>query len=124
MTEKQRTITVGINPELHPGKAPEDELQRLVWESMDTAWGFLSEQAVRVAIHILRQGFEAAGEEFLSDEELFTVDHPDAPRSYADLAVKDVLAAEMLEAGFDRLADVTLAQAAEEMGVTIRFEEG
>lgn len=123
MTEN-RVFPVGINPELHPGKAPEDELQRLVWESMDTAWGFLSEQAVRVAIHILRQGFEAAGEEFLSDEELFTVDHPDAPRSYADLAVKDVLAAEMLEAGFDRLVDVTLAQAAEEMGVTIRFEEG
>lgn len=127
MTDK-RTFTVEINQKMHPGGVPEDEAQRIIWETLDTAWMVLAEQAVRLALHRMREVFTEAGDEFPSDEQIFAdaqaSGDPDAPAGYADLAVADQTAAAALEAAFHQLAESTLRAAADAFGVQIVEVEG
>lgn len=122
-----RLIEVRINPKLHPGQTPEDELQRLVWEALDTAWGLLSEYATRMAIVHIREGLKEQGIGFLTDEELFAgaaeSDNPDVPKSYADMIIGDPLAGEALEAAFERMQDVALTSAAGAFGIQLVHDE-
>jgi hypothetical protein len=67
-----------------------DELERLAYSALDTAWNLLNEYAVRVTLQELREEAEEAGfTDYPSDEQLFadalaSLD-PEAPTSYRDL---------------------------------------
>lgn len=134
MSNAPRTITVEIDPELHGGKEPRDEGQRLVWETLDTAWNLLREGAVRAALAEIRAQLEEQGfTEMPTDEELFakaneTGADPDLPKTYMDLAVQlgNGPAVELAEQGlygaFTVLAEQTMADAIVGLGLAEEAE--
>lgn len=88
---ESRTFTLAIDPELHDGREPESEVQRITWEALDTAWKILREASVRVTLVDIRAQLKEQGfTEMPSDEEMFKAGResgdPDAPTSYLDLA--------------------------------------
>lgn len=131
MSDEPRTIAVRIDSEFHGGKEPRDEVERLIWEILDTAWNLLREGAVRVTIAELNSQLSENGVEFrLDPEQIFAenADNPDAPRSYMDLAPQKgdgesvELAGMSLQAAFELLAQQTFADAASGMGLAIGGE--
>lgn len=127
MTEK-RTITVGIDPSMHPGGESTNEYQKLLWAALDTAWNLLSEYAVRITLVQIREAMHAQGHEFPDEAGLFeqavATGDPNAPRSYDDLKEGDYVAAEMLTAMFDRLIESTMRAASGGMGFTLVGDDG
>jgi len=118
-----RIITVQIDAEQHGGVEPESEGERIVWETLDTAWNLLREGAVRVTL----AGIRAANPEFPSDEELFRQAAesgvPDAPTSYLDLAPDKgdgsavELAAVAIRSAFHVLAERAMSDAIHGLGL-------
>ena len=129
-----RTVTVEIDSELHGGKEPKDEVQRLTWEILDTAWNLLREGAVRVTIAELKAQFTEQGVEFNDADEIFAKnadsDDPGDAKSYMDLALQkgDGMATELAEMGlasaFEVLAQQTFVDAAHAMGFSVGEETG
>lgn len=122
-----RTFTLAIDPELHNGREPEDEVDRIVWETLDTVWNVLRESAVRVTLVEIRSQLEAKGfTEMPSDEELFAKadEDPTLPKNYLDLAVQRGdgpvvdLAGSGLFSTFELLVEQTFADAAEGLGLS------
>ena len=66
-----RLIEVKVDVELHGGKEPKSESQRLTWEVLDTVWKLMREYSVRVTLAEIRDQLAERGETFPSDEELF-----------------------------------------------------
>lgn len=128
MSDEKRTYTLAVVPEFHDGKQPEDETDRITWETLDTVWNILRESAVRITLKDIRAKLEAAGFDGMpSDDELFakaaTDPDPDLPKNYLELApdmddspVVD-LAAQGLFAAFRVLVDQTYADAVEGLGM-------
>ena len=111
---------IEIDPELHKGKAPEDEVTRITWETLDTAWNVLRDGAVRTVLQTLRE--DVAGPGFpATDEELFKLLGErlgdDAPKSYRDLAPRSKDAAALLAATFGLLEDQALSDAIAGLGL-------
>lgn len=69
--------------------AHDNELERLAYAAIDTAWNLLNEYAVRVTLQEIREEAERVGADFPSDTGLFREAResgdPDAPTSYRDL---------------------------------------
>jgi hypothetical protein len=121
-----RTVEVKLDPEAHPDATPEDEVQRLTWEVLDTVWALLREYSVRVTLAEIRTQLEAsdAFEALTSDEELFAAakesGDPDACTGYMDLAPSPELAGQGLQSVFDTLVAEAFVDAA--AGVVLAIE--
>lgn len=124
---ESRTFTLAIDPELHDGREPESEVQRITWETLDTVWKVLREGAVRVTLAEIRAQLKEQGAPDLpSDEEMFRLaaesGDPDAPTSYLDLAPRRgdgpavELAGHSLLGVLQLLTDQAMADASEGFG--------
>lgn len=122
-----RTFTLAIDPELHDGREPESDVQRITWETLDTVWKILREASVRVTLTEIRAQLKEQGAPDLpSDEEMFRLNaesgDPEAPTTYLDLAPDRgdgpavELAGQGLLGAFQLLADQAMADAAEGLG--------
>ena len=113
-------FVLAVNPDNH-SRAPQDEVETVAWEVLDTVKKLLEEQAVRVAIAELR----LANPGFPSDEELFREAResggPDTPTSYADLAPQSAAANAYMAAAFDALCTIAFDEMREGL---IRAGEG
>jgi len=128
MSDSERTITVAIDLAAHGGRQPESEAQRIVWETLDTAWKLLREGAVRVTLARIRE----ANPELPADEELFRMAResgdPAAPSGYLDLAPDrgDGPAVEVagmgLQGAFQVLGEQAMADAIEGLGIVVEGE--
>lgn len=118
-----RLIEVKVDVELHGGKEPKSESQRLTWEVLDTVWKLMREYSVRVTLAEIRDQLAERGETFPSDEELFKdareSGDPEAPTGYLDLAPSPELAGMGLQGAFDLLATEAFHDAAHGMGFAI-----
>lgn len=124
MSDNVRTIEVKVDPTARDGAQPKDEIERLTWEVLDTAYALLREYAVRVAlVEVRSQLTEQGATELPGDEELFKAAResgdPTAPKSYMDLAPDVELAAYALNTSLDLLARQALLDAAEGLGLAI-----
>lgn len=110
-------IEVKIDQRHHLTEAATDE-QRLTWKYMDTSYSLLRELAARIVLAQLR---ESAPERVpASDDEAFrmmvTGDAPDdAPTGLADIASASKEPMEMFQRAFNRLLEITVNEAVEEM---------
>lgn len=107
-------VEVRIDPERHSAQ-PENEIERLQWEVLDTVYALLGEYAVRITLQAMR---EAAAEEGLpfpaTDQEMFDDPDstgPDAPKSYRDLAPDNEIAALGLAGAFGLLTEQAYEEA-------------
>lgn len=119
-------VEVKIDPARHDAQ-PENEIERLQWEVLDTVYGLLGEYAVRVTLQALRDAAAEQGIPFLAtDKEIFdhpdNVADPDAPKSYRDLAPDNELAALGLAGAFNVLVDQAYEEAREGIEVGNRFQ--
>lgn len=84
MTDKHSVEVKSDAPDAH-----DNELERLAYAAIDTAWNLLNEYAVRVTLQEIREEAERVGADFPSDTGLFREAResgdPDAPTSYRDL---------------------------------------
>ena len=127
MSDESRTFTLAIDPVLHDGREPESEVERVIWETLDTAWNVLRESAVRVTLLEIRAQLKEQGfEDMPSDEEMFELARqsgdPEAPTSYLDLAPRRgegpavEMAGQSLFTTFQLLADQAMLDASEALG--------
>lgn len=107
-------FVLAVNPDNH-GRAPQNEVETVAWEVLDTVKKLLEEQAVRAVLAELR----LASPGIPSDEEMFR--DPDAPTSYADLAPRSAVAKAHMAAAFDALCTVAFDEMCEGL---IRHGEG
>lgn len=108
-------VEVRIDPERHSAQ-PENEIERLQWEVLDTVYALLGEYAVRITLQALRDAAAEQGIPFpATDKEMFddpdNVADPDAPKSYRDLAPDNEIAALGLAGAFDVLIDQAYEEA-------------
>lgn len=112
-----QTVTVEVDQSMHT-REPVNEVERLTWAALDTAWKLLREYSVRLVMLELRSQAEVQGVQLPSDEELFSQesDDPDFPRSYLDLAPEPEVAGRGLQAILNVLYAEALAEAQQGFG--------
>jgi hypothetical protein len=120
--KKAGFLRVAVDPSMHEGKEPEPESQRIVWETLDTAWNLLRESATRLALLEVREQLTEQGfENMPTDEELFerAREEGEGATSYLDLA-PDLGDSDVTDAAGQRLygvlallGDAALGQAME-----------
>lgn len=120
-----RSVEVRIDPERHVAQ-PENEIERLQWEVLDTVYGLLGEYAVRITLQAMREAAAEQGIPFpVTDQEAF--DHPDntgpgAAKGYRDLAPDNETAALALAGTFGLLLDQAYREAHEAITTVDRFQ--
>lgn len=125
MSRPIASVPVSIDTDIH-SREPESEIERITWETLDTAWKALREGAVRITIQAMRDSYAEAGVDFpATDEELFEKGKesgdPAAPDTYLDLAPESPLAATMLSSAFTLLEDQALSEAQEGIDMSQGF---
>lgn len=127
MSDEPRTFTLAVDSELHGGREPEGDIQRITWETLDTVWNILRESAVRVVLTEIREQLATAGFTGMpTDEELFAKADadPEMPKDYLDLAPQRgdgpavELAGVSLQNAFNTLAEQAMADAVAGFGFT------
>lgn len=113
-----KTVKIEIDPELHKNRHEPNGQERLVWETLDTAWNLLREGALHAVIFAVRSSLEQAGAEALTDEQIFESlkDNPNAPRNYREMAPASPIAQSMVSAAFQVLMQEVMDVAAESLG--------
>lgn len=115
------TFKVEFDQSLHPLVKPEDldELARLSFAGLDSAYNLLRETAVRVTLASIRAEAAEQGQTLPSDEELFRLAEESgvegAPTSYRELAPYDSRSAYLLNQAFELLLVVATEEAVEGM---------
>lgn len=118
-----RTIKIEVDRELH-SREPSSELERINWETLDTAWKLIREGAARLVIQALRETAQEQGVDFpATDEELFAKDVAEGGtvRGYADIAPSNELAAISLANAFEALASQGAAEVQEGFDISRDF---
>ncbi len=109
------TVKVEIDEARHKTQ-PQDEVERIVWAYIDTAYNLMRVAAVRANLTELRIRLAEQGLTVPSDEEMFAdlkaSGDPEAPTTYLDLGPSRRDAALLLATAFEILADTAF----EEMG--------
>lgn len=105
-----RLVSVEIDPSLHSGP-PQTQGQRIVHETLDTAWNLMRVGVTRHILNTIRETVQDSGDggEFPADAELQAnlvgLFGPGA--TFAELAVDDPIAGRALELSWNRLLEVT-----------------
>lgn len=123
------TFKVELDPQVERD-APPTEAHLIQWAYLDTAMKVLREGAVRAVLHVVREGAQECGGDFLSDAEIMAMAHKaraageeDAPCGLWDLAPFDQLTLMGLSGIFQQMMDGTLDLMSGAFEGRARFED-
>lgn len=115
-------VEVKLDPSLRDRQDPEptDEVEKIAWPLLDTAYNLVRVAAVRTVLQTIRDESRAAGVELESDEKLFQQAKesgaPGAPTTYLELAPDSELAASAFYGVYSLLTTMSAEDAEEGLG--------